>query len=219
MFARNRSSKTIVFLRICRHGIVLKQLNSSQNSFVSRILLAKSRASSFNKPRRIDLNKTSISKNDIGLYLRRGSGNKMCFVGNAFIGNTDQVWQPADEIGMPDVLQSNTFHEKAIEGIFGAIIPAVDDGRRRHRRHAISRNGRVRLHRGSPSRGARFCSEPCRRRSCAKAKKLLPLLETRALPICYPLIDVPADRTRSSQPLKSQSCLLISIENEFGFKI
>ena len=94
MFARNCEVTDNRAVANRRHGILLKQVEHS--------LFARNSVSGQNRGffvqqavgNRFDGNE--ISQNDIGLYLSNQSEENI-FTGNAFVDNTEQVWQPIDE--------------------------------------------------------------------------------------------------------------------------
>jgi nitrous oxidase accessory protein len=90
-----------------RHGILLKQVESSR--FVRNSVSGQNRGFFIQQAALDRFEDNLICENDIGLYLSNGS-EKNVFVGNSFVRNTDQVWQPSDEVEMGR-LASNEFHE------------------------------------------------------------------------------------------------------------
>ena len=95
MFSRDSviAGNTVVANR--RHGILLKQVDRSRISgnFVS----GHNRGFFVQQATQNRFEANTIATNDIGLYLSNGSEQNV-FVRNNFLGNTDQVWQPADEV-------------------------------------------------------------------------------------------------------------------------
>jgi nitrous oxidase accessory protein len=90
-----------------RHGILLKQVESSR--FVRNSVYGQNRGFFIQQAALDRFENNLICENDIGLYLSNGS-EKNVFVANAFVRNTDQIWQPSDEVEMGR-LASNEFHE------------------------------------------------------------------------------------------------------------
>ena len=94
MFSRRAVVEGNVMLANRRHGMVLKQLDSSliRGNFVS----GQNRGVFMQQANQNRLEGNVLAANDIGLYLSAGSEQNV-FVGNAFIRNTQQVWQPPSE--------------------------------------------------------------------------------------------------------------------------
>lgn len=90
-----------------RHGILLKQVESSR--FTHNAIYGQNRGFFIQQAALDRFEENLICENDIGLYLSNGS-EKNVFVGNAFVRNTDHIWQPSDEVEMGR-LASNTFYE------------------------------------------------------------------------------------------------------------
>jgi len=78
-----------------RHGIVLKQFDTSK--IVGNIVVGQNRGFFVQQANQNRFEGNIIATNDIGLYLSNGSEQNV-FVGNAFVRNTDQVWQPPFEM-------------------------------------------------------------------------------------------------------------------------
>lgn len=77
-----------------RHGLVLKQIDGSR--FLRNIVAGQNRGFFVQQANQNRFEGNIIATNDIGLYLSNGSEQNV-FVSNAFIRNTDQVWQPPFE--------------------------------------------------------------------------------------------------------------------------
>jgi nitrous oxidase accessory protein len=77
-----------------RHGMVFKQLDNSR--ILNNIVIGQNRGFFVQQANQNRFEGNIIATNDIGLYLSNGSEQNV-FVGNAFIRNTDQVWQPPFE--------------------------------------------------------------------------------------------------------------------------
>jgi nitrous oxidase accessory protein len=77
-----------------RHGMVFKQLDNSR--IVNNIVVGQNRGFFVQQANQNRFEGNIIATNDIGLYLSNGSEQNV-FVGNAFVRNTDQVWQPPFE--------------------------------------------------------------------------------------------------------------------------
>jgi nitrous oxidase accessory protein len=107
MFARDCVVEDNHAFANLRHGILLKQVESSR--FVHNAVYGQNRGFFIQQAAQDRFEENLICQNDIGLYLSNGS-EKNVVVGNAFVGNADQIWQPSDEAEMGR-LASNDFHE------------------------------------------------------------------------------------------------------------
>lgn len=94
MFSRGLLVEGNVMAANRRHGLVLKQLDSSR--FLRNIVAGQNRGLFIQQANQNRFEENIVATNDIGLYLSGGSEQNV-FVGNAFIRNTDQVWQPPFE--------------------------------------------------------------------------------------------------------------------------
>ena len=103
---RNAVGAALMFARGCRvegnqafanrrHGILLKQVENSQ--FVRNTVHGQNRGFFIQQAVQNRFQENVITENDIGLYLSNCSEQNV-FVGNTFLRNTDQVWQPQDEV-------------------------------------------------------------------------------------------------------------------------
>lgn len=77
-----------------RHGMVFKQVDNSR--ILNNIVAGQNRGFFIQQANQNRFEGNIIATNDIGLYLSNGSEQNV-FVGNAFIRNTAQVWQPPFE--------------------------------------------------------------------------------------------------------------------------
>jgi nitrous oxidase accessory protein len=77
-----------------RHGIVLKQFDNSR--IINNVVAGQNRGLFVQQATQNRFEGNIIATNDIGLYLSNCS-EQNTFVGNSFIRNTDQVWQPPFE--------------------------------------------------------------------------------------------------------------------------
>ena len=77
-----------------RHGLVLKQIDNSK--ILRNVVAGQNRGFFVQQANQNRFERNVIATNDIGLYLSNASEQNV-FVGNAFIRNTDQVWQPPFE--------------------------------------------------------------------------------------------------------------------------
>jgi nitrous oxidase accessory protein len=94
MFSRDLLVEGNVMIANLRHGLVLKQIDGSR--FLGNIVAGQNRGFFVQQANQNRFEGNTIATNDIGLYLSNGSEQNV-FVGNAFIRNTDQVWQPPFE--------------------------------------------------------------------------------------------------------------------------
>lgn len=128
----NTVGATLMFGRNClvegnqvfanrRHGILLKQVENSR--IVRNFISGHNRGLFVQQADKVRFEENVIQKNDIGLYLSGGSEQNV-FVGNAFIENTDQVWQPPDETAAGHQA-ANIFYEKG-RGNFWSDYVGVD---------------------------------------------------------------------------------------------
>lgn len=94
MFSRDLLVEGNVMTANRRHGLVLKQIDTSR--FVGNVAAGQNRGFFVQQASQNRFVGNVIATNDIGLYLSNGSEQNV-FVANAFIRNTDQVWQPPFE--------------------------------------------------------------------------------------------------------------------------
>jgi nitrous oxidase accessory protein len=94
MFSRHALVEGNLVLRNRRHGIVLKQFDSSR--IINNVIAGQNRGLFVQQANQNRFEGNTIATNDIGLYLSNVSEDNV-FVGNYFIRNTDQVWQPPFE--------------------------------------------------------------------------------------------------------------------------
>jgi nitrous oxidase accessory protein len=94
MFSRQALVEGNIILRNRRHGMVLKQFDSSR--VLSNVIAGQNRGLFVQQANQNRFEGNTIATNDIGLYLSNVSEDNV-FVNNAFIRNTDQVWQPPFE--------------------------------------------------------------------------------------------------------------------------
>lgn len=107
MFARNCEVVGNRAFANRRHGILLKQVEHSH--FVGNLVYGQNRGFFIQQAVANRFEGNVVSQNDIGLYLSNESEENI-FVGNAFLDNVQQVWQPADEFEKGR-LASNHFSE------------------------------------------------------------------------------------------------------------
>jgi nitrous oxidase accessory protein len=94
MFSRRSLVEGNLVLANRRHGMVFKQLDNSR--ILNNIIAGQNRGLFVQQACLNRFEGNVIATNDIGLYLSNGSEQNV-FVRNAFIRNTDQVWQPPFE--------------------------------------------------------------------------------------------------------------------------
>lgn len=121
MFARNCVVEGNQVFANRRHGILFKQVESSR---ISRNYISGHNRGLFVQQADKDrFEENAIEKNDIGVYLSGGSEQNI-FVGNAFVQNTDQIWQPPDEVELGR-RAANIFYENQ-RGNFWSDYTGVD---------------------------------------------------------------------------------------------
>ncbi len=94
MFARNCEVSGNRAFANRRHGILLKQVEHSQ--FRHNSVAGQNRGFFIQQAVGNRFEENLITDNDIGLYLSNQSEENV-FVGNGFVNNAQQVWQPLDE--------------------------------------------------------------------------------------------------------------------------
>jgi nitrous oxidase accessory protein len=104
-----------------RHGFVLKQFDSSH--ILRNLVAGQNRGFFVQQANQNRFEGNVIATNDIGLYLSNVSEQNV-FVGNSFIDNTDQVWQPPFETEQGRK-GPNTFSEKG-RGNYWSDYTGVD---------------------------------------------------------------------------------------------
>jgi nitrous oxidase accessory protein len=94
MFSRQSLVEGNVVTANRRHGMVFKQLDNSR--IINNTIAGQNRGLFVQQATQNRFERNTIATNDIGVYLSNCSEQNV-FVGNAFIRNTDQVWQPPFE--------------------------------------------------------------------------------------------------------------------------
>lgn len=94
MFSRQSVVEGNIVSANRRHGMVFKQLDNS--TIRDNIVSGQNRGFFVQQANQNRFEGNVIATNDIGLYLSNSSEQNV-FVGNAFIRNTEQVWQPPFE--------------------------------------------------------------------------------------------------------------------------
>jgi nitrous oxidase accessory protein len=107
MFSRDSLISGNIVVANRRHGILFKQIDRSRitDNFIS----GHNRGLFIQQATQNRFEGNTIATNDIGVYMSNCSEQNV-FVGNGFIANTDQVWQPSDEVEAGR-LASNKFFE------------------------------------------------------------------------------------------------------------
>jgi nitrous oxidase accessory protein len=94
MFSRQSLVEGNVVFANRRHGMVFKQVDNSR--IINNIVAGQNRGFFIQQANQNRFEGNTIATNDIGVYLSNCSEQNV-FVGNAFIRNTAQVWQPPFE--------------------------------------------------------------------------------------------------------------------------
>jgi nitrous oxidase accessory protein len=126
----------------------------------------------------------TICTNDIGIYMSNGSEQNI-FVGNNFIDNADQIWQPADEV-QAGRLASNQFCE-GHQGNFWSDYTGTDrnqDGIGDTPYHETDVLGYI-LQRHPEARALALSPAAALLR---KGEELVPLLDTPGVTDLFPLM-------------------------------
>jgi nitrous oxidase accessory protein len=169
-----------------RHGILLKQVEHSH--FIRNSVYGQNRGFFIQQAAQDRFEDNLIANNDIGLYLSNGSEQNV-FIGNAFVQNVDQVWQPQDEKEMGR-LASNRFNEKR-RGNFWSDYTGTDangDGIGDTPYHETDLYGYVVDHHPE----ARVFALSPAVALLRKSEELVPLLDTQGITDAYPLAQIPS---------------------------
>jgi nitrous oxidase accessory protein len=108
MFSRQSLVEGNVFSANRRHGMICKQLDNSL--IKDNLVSGQNRGFFVQQANQNRFEGNTIATNDIGLYLSNSSEQNV-FVGNAFVRNTTQVWQPPFETAQGRK-SPNSFTEK-----------------------------------------------------------------------------------------------------------
>ena len=182
MFARDCVVEDNCAFANRRHGILLKQVESSR--FIHNSIYGQNRGFFIQQAALDRFEENLICENDIGLYLSNGS-EKNTFVGNAFVRNTDQIWQPSDEVEMGR-LASNSFHEGQRGNYWSDYTGSDNDGNGigdtpYHETdvlgYIVDRHPEARVFALSPAASL-----------LRKSEEVLPLLDVQGVTDPYPLI-------------------------------
>jgi len=107
MFSRDSLIAGNTVVANLRHGILLKQVDRSR--IIGNFISGHNRGLVIQQATQNRFEHNTIATNDIGVYMSNCSEQNV-FLGNNFVSNTDQVWQPADEMEAGR-LASNKFCE------------------------------------------------------------------------------------------------------------
>jgi nitrous oxidase accessory protein len=94
MFSRQSLVEGNIVFANRRHGMVFKQVDNSR--ILNNIVTGQNRGFFIQQANQNRFEGNTIATNDIGVYLSNASEQNV-FVGNSFIRNTQQVWQPPFE--------------------------------------------------------------------------------------------------------------------------
>jgi nitrous oxidase accessory protein len=186
MFARDCQVEGNRAIANRRHGILLKQVEHS--SFVRNAACGQNRGFFIQQAAQDRFEENFICQNDIGLYLSNGSEQNV-FVGNAFVQNTDQIWQPQDEVELGR-RASNHFSERRRGNFWSDYTGSDADGdgigdTPYHETdlygYMVDRHPAARVFALSPAVAL-----------LRKGEELLPLLNTEGVTDPFPLMRAPA---------------------------
>jgi nitrous oxidase accessory protein len=182
MFSRDSviSDNTVVANR--RHGILFKQVDRSR--ITGNYISGHNRGFFIQQATQNRFERNTIATNDIGVYMSNGSEQNI-FVGNQFLGNTDQIWQPADEVEAGR-LAANKFSENH-QGNFWSDYTGADqnhDGIGDTPYHETDVFGYI-LERHPDARALALSPAAALLR---KSEELLPLLNAPGVTDSYPLM-------------------------------
>jgi len=124
MFSRDSVVSDNVVVGNRRHGILFKQVDRSRIS--GNFISGHNRGFFIQQATQNRFEANTVATNDIGVYMSNCSEQNI-FVGNNFIGNTDQIWQPTDEVEAGR-MASNKFFEKGC-GNFWSDYSGLDQNR------------------------------------------------------------------------------------------
>ena len=172
-----------------RHGMVFKQLDNSR--ILRNVVSGHNRGLFVQQAVANRFEGNIISTNDIGLYLSNGSEQNV-FVGNSFIHNTDQVWQPPFEREQGR-RGPNAFHDHG-NGNYWSDYTGADrdrDGRGDTPYHETDVFGRI-VDRYPEARVLALSPAVALLR---KGEELLPLLDTDGVTDLFPSVRPPVSIT------------------------
>ena len=182
MFSRQSLVQGNMVIANRRHGMVFKQLDNSR--IVGNLISGQNRGLFVQQAVQNRFEANTISTNDIGLYLSNCSEQNV-FVGNAFIQNADQVWQPPFEAEQGR-LGPNSFYERG-RGNYWSDYTGSDrdqDGVGDTPYHETDVFGRI----VDRHPEARLLALSPALALLRKGEELLPLLDTTGVTDLYPLM-------------------------------
>jgi nitrous oxidase accessory protein len=175
-----------------RHGVLFKQVDRAQ--ITGNSISGHNRGFFIQQATQNRFEGNLIATNDIGVYMSNGSEQNL-FIGNNFVGNIDQLWQPADEVEAGR-LASNKFFEKD-RGNFWSDYTGADrnqDGVGDTPYHETDVFGHI-LERHPDARALALSPAAALLR---KGEELLPLLNAPGVTDFYPLMS-PANLNSTSK--------------------
>jgi nitrous oxidase accessory protein len=197
MFSRHAVVEGNVLVANRRHGMVLKQVDGSQ--FRGNLVAGQNRGFFVQQANQNRFEGNIVATNDIGLYLSNSSEENV-FVGNSFIRNTDQIWQPPFETAQGRK-GPNAFTEKG-RGNYWSDYTGSDrnhDGIGDTPYHEtdvfgylVDRHPEARMFALSPAVAL-----------LRKGEELLPLLDTTGVTDTAPLMAPPSTPAEHQRPLSS----------------
>ena len=201
MFSRDSLISGNIVVANRRHGILFKQVDRSRitDNFIS----GHNRGFFIQQATQNRFEGNTIATNDIGVYMSNCSEQNV-FVGNNFIANTDQVWQPSDEVEAGR-LASNRFSENR-RGNFWSDYTGADrnhDGIGDTPYHETDVFGYI-LERHPDARALALSPAAALLR---KGEELLPLLDAPGVTDAFPLMKASRSRGDGTHSSLNQSLL------------
>jgi nitrous oxidase accessory protein len=201
MFSRDSliSGNTVIANR--RHGILFKQVDRSR--ITDNFIAGHNRGLFIQQATQNRFENNTIATNDIGVYMSNCSEQNV-FVENNFVANTDQVWQPADEVEAGP-LASNTFFENR-RGNFWSDYTGADrnhDGIGDTPYHETDVFGYI-LERHPDARALALSPAAALLR---KGEELMPLLDAPGVTDSFPLMALGRSRGDETHSRNGQSLL------------
>jgi len=200
MFSRDLLVQGNILQANRRHGIVLKQIDHSR--FLDNFVAGQNRGFFVQQANQNRFEGNTVATNDIGLYLSNASEQNV-FIRNAFVRNTDQVWQPPFETQQgrqgPNAFSENgrgnywsdyTGSDRNHDGIGDTPYHETDVFG-----YIVDRHPEARLFALSPAVAL-----------LRRGEELMPLLDTVGVTDLHPLMQPPASMT----PVQSGAGLLVS---------
>ena len=209
MFSRDSLIRANIVVANRRHGILFKQVDRSHitDNFIS----GHNRGFFIQQATQNRFEGNTVATTDIGVYMSNCSEQNV-FVGNNFFANTDQVWQPSDEVEAGR-LASNKFFENR-RGNFWSDYTGVDrnhDGIGDTAYHETDVFGYI-LERHPDARALALSPAASLLR---KGEELLPLLDTPGVTDSFPLMNK-AEVTPFASHTHSSPCWESSVSLSLG---